>query len=416
MLTLSREKGLGGEVKKAPEDFRVMEITGGGCIVGQDRVFSAGELREKEAADGKFCTFVLQKRNWNTISAVTAIAKLLRRGKKSIGYAGMKDKTAVTSQLASVYGVSPEEVLALKIRDIWINGAWRSDGVRMGGNLGNAFRIMIRGVEDQSRAEGILEELGGVFPNYFDRQRFGYRLNNPRVGMKILRNDMEGAVNSILTDTDNEENEEAREARKRLEDEMDFSKALEYFPKYLRMERAVISYMSRYGNYTNAIRMVPRGLSIMFIHAVQSLVFNVAVERMVRNGSFETGRYCARDWYGFADTGKSAEPSDIGALPVGTIIGYDTVKEMLSETENGVLEELSLLPKDFKIAHMPELSMRGSLRAVLAPIKDPGLHKEGDTLSMEFSIQSGSYATILINEMTKSDKLDCEKIAIELSM
>ncbi len=414
MLTLSRGKGLGGEVKKLPEDFKVMEITSSGRVVEQDRVFSADELGERESADGKFCTFVLQKKNWNTISAVTAVAKLLRRGKKSIGYAGMKDKMAVTSQLASVYGVSPEDVLALRIKDIEINGAWRSDGVKMGGNLGNAFRIIIRGVEDQGRSEGLLEELGGVFPNYFDKQRFGYRLNNPRVGIKILRNDMEGAVNSILTDTDNEENEEAREARKRLKDEMDFNKALEYFPKYLKMERTVISYMSRYGNYTNAIRMVPRGLSIMFIHAVQSLIFNVSVERMVRNGSFETGRYCARDWYGFADTGKTAEPSDIGALPIGTIIGYDTVEEMLSETENEVLEELSLSPEDFKIAHMPELSMRGSLRAVLAPIKDAELHEEGETLSMGFSIQSGSYATILINEMTKSDRLDCEKIAMEL--
>ena len=102
MLTLSRGKGLGGEVKKLPEDFKVMEITSGGRVVEQDRVFSADELGERESADGKFCTFVLQKKNWNTISAVTAVAKLLRRGKKSIGYAGMKDKMAVTSQLASV--------------------------------------------------------------------------------------------------------------------------------------------------------------------------------------------------------------------------------------------------------------------------------------------------------------------------
>ena len=79
MRYLSVSKGVEGKIKQQPEGFIVKEITGKGIVLEQDRTYSANELGLEEQADGKFAVFVLQKKNWNTIQALIAIAKKLKR-------------------------------------------------------------------------------------------------------------------------------------------------------------------------------------------------------------------------------------------------------------------------------------------------------------------------------------------------
>ena len=407
MLTLSKYTGTGGYLKGDPEDFIVREITKNGTELQMNTHYSPADLSEENPTDGKFTTFVLQKKNWDTNSAILEIAKKLRRGRKSVSYSGSKDKTSISVQLASIFGVKPEDVMRIHIKDISINGAWQSNGLKLGDNLGNAFNVKISETKNPENAEKIFEELNGRFPNYFDKQRFGYRLNNPKIGMLIIRNDMKGAVMSLLTDPENESNEAAREARERLSMEMDFKSALSYFPRYLRSERSMLSYLSRFENYTNAIRAMPRGVSLFFIHSVESLIFNMALERMVRENNFESTMYCDADGYGFYNVDSSKKDSK-GIAPVGNLVGYETNKGEITCYENEAMEFLGITPEDFRIRHLPELSMRGSKRSLMAPVKGLSSIRLEDGLTVNFSLQSGSYATILLNEITKSStfKLD----------
>ena len=150
---------------------------------------------------------------------------------------------------------------------------------------GNRFTIKVRDVTGADNLERSIEALNGVFPNYFGEQRFGSRKNNFDVGLAILKGDFEGAVMNFLTDISNETNQEAIEARTRLAGDHDFTEALDYFPTYLKYERTILDYLSKYErNFANAIRKLPRSINLMFVHSVEDMIFNRQLEKMIAEG------------------------------------------------------------------------------------------------------------------------------------
>ena len=398
MQTLSTTPGAGGTVKSIPEDFIVKEIIANGKTLELDTNYSAQALGQEEPADAKFTTFVLQKKNWNTIQAVTTIAKKLAHGKGSIGYSGVKDRASVSVQLASIFGSTPEQVLAQNVKDVKINGAWKSNGVEMGSNIGNAFDVVIRNPTNKEHAEKTIEELNGRMPNYFDRQRFGSRLNNARIGYLILKQDFNAALTAFLTDTENEDNQNAIEARKKLLGDGNYKEALSGFPRYLAAERMAINYMAEYDNPANAIRKIPKGIQLLFIHALEAFIYNSAVAQRIRERDFSSNVYLKQNFFGFPSDERSSEPGFACEL----LPGYETKKEDISDYAKEVMERIDITPEEFKIKSMPELSMRGVARSILAPVKDFRCNAEED-IKLSFSIPSGSYATILLNEITKSN-------------
>ncbi|MGI0141667.1 MAG: tRNA pseudouridine(13) synthase TruD [Candidatus Micrarchaeales archaeon] len=416
MRYLSESKGTGGTIKKSADQFIVKEITKNGKILELGKNYTFEELGAIEDKEGKFVTFVLQKTEWNTISALQVVAKRLGRGVKSVGYAGMKDRNATTTQLASIFGAKPEALSGVKTKDISINGAWQSkNGVEMGELLGNSFDVVISDC-NPSNIEKISEELDSKILNYFDAQRFGNRLNNFKVGMHILKNDPEGAVMELLTSTVNERNEEAVQARKTLLEERDFGRALQYFPGYLKQERSMLYALSREGtDFARALRSIPRGISIMFIHAVEALIFNYATELMAKEDTLDKAKlFCSQDLYGFPDI-KSVS-AERNLIPVSTIVGYETDDERIDDYQRAVLEELGITKESFKIKSMPELSMRGTYRPIVTPFKDFGYEGMDDSARVRFSLPSGSYATILLGEITKTEPLDLKLVAPDLKL
>jgi tRNA pseudouridine13 synthase len=402
MLTLSRHAGTGGAVKLSPDDFVVKEITSSGRVLQPDTKYDAASLGMEEVPDGKHITFVLQKRGWNTIDALSAVAKKMGHGRKSFAYCGSKDKKSVSVQLASIFHAADFDMSSIRISGISINGQWRSNGVELGQDLGNAFEVKVSGAQHPENAEAIIAELGGRMPNYFGPQRFGERGNNAAIGLMILAGDFEGAVMEYLTGigNGNEKNEKVREARRTLKETLDFSAALGQFPRYMRGERKVLYHLSKYpGNYANALRLLPRGTAMMFIHAVQSQIFNEELEERIKNGDFKSAAYAARDFYGFPDA-ERASPS--GEFPLGVLVGYDSRDEELGSYAKAAMERMQISKEQFAIKQMPELAMKGAYRPLIAPVRELSCKSVNDQLLLCFSLPRGSYATILLEEFTKS--------------
>ena len=406
MLLLSKTKGVGGVIKGAPEDFIVEEITKAGTTLRVDKRYTSQEAGMASSDSGRFAVFVMQKRNWNTAQAAKTVANMCGRGMRSVGFAGTKDRTSVSTQLCSLFGADLGRLLSMHIKDVSINGAWSSDnGIELGDLLGNSFTVSVRkSSADKGAIGGILKELGGVFPNYFGEQRFGFRGNNAEMGLAIIRGDFEEAVMSFLTDITNEADSASIEARRMLASEMDFGRALGYFPRHLKYERVLLEYLSRFpDNYANALRRLPRQLTLMFVHSVESWLFNRIVEKrvgLVEKGPLAGDLFCWPDSYGFPDLSRigraGADTVPEGGFTVGRIIGYDT--KDLSVDEAGLLEELGIAAESFKIKGMPELNCRGAYRVIFAPYVDFSCQVEGDCAVMSFSLPAGSYATVFLNE------------------
>ncbi len=401
MLTISKCNGIGGTIKDTPGDFLVEEISENGTVLELDRVYTKEELGfDGDGEDPKkFTTFVLQKRDWNTIQALKTIARRFRRGVKSTSFAGTKDRASVSTQLCSIFGITPEALLGIHIKDLKINGAWQSnDKVKMGSLLGNRFTVTIKDAGETENIENINEELKGLFPNYFGEQRFGVRSNNVQIGLDIIEGDFKGAVEKFLLDTTNERNSDAVEARKRLAEEQDYGKALEYFPQYLKYERTLLDSLANDpANHAKALRKLPRNLTLMFVHSIDSYIFNEEVEKRVKEGSTapKSGdRLCGAGYYGFPD--ETREGDD---FILGNIIGYESA---VNDDEKAILDELGITQEQFKVKGMPELNCRGGRRALFSVYKDFSYSVEKD-VKMRFALPSGSYATVFLNEFLKKD-------------
>jgi len=405
---LSKLPGTGGSLKNAPEDFLVEEISEDGTVLEFDKpVVRPGE-------PGRFVHFVLQKRNWSTPSALSEISRRLGVSQSHFNVAGMKDKLAVSTQLASAFGTTSGALLGLEVRDIRVLGAWTAkDRVKIGGLLGNRFTVRVRwpagaaaleGAGDAvERVQNVAAELGGTFPNYFGGQRFGSsRKNTHLVGEKMLRGEFGEAVSMFLCGSEGEKNSEAAEARKALEAGGDYSAALRTFPKHLRLERSMVAHLvSRPGDFTGALRRLPRNILLLFIHAFQSHMFNLLLSARIAEGvlELEKGEYYCGGAFGFPDISKAEAEGWITAK----LVGYDTPA---NEREQALLDSLGISRDAFRMKQMPEIASKGTHRALLAPMKD--FNFQADTF--RFSLPAGSYATVALREFLDGKRQASGKI------
>lgn len=388
----SKTSGMGGTLKHQPEDFVVEEIEEDGTV------FEIDKKIERIGEEGKFTHFVLQKRDWSTSDAIRNIGKWLGAGHSRFNFGGNKDKRAVSTQLVSVFGVEPEKILAIKLKDIRINGAWKAKNkVELGQLLGNRFHIrMTGGSADAKKVKKTETELNGLFPNYFGEQRFGStRKNTARVGEHLVRGELEAAVMTYLTDSEGEENADAKTARKELAASGDFKAALKYFPVHLRLERSMIAHLTaKPTDFKGTLDTLPRNILLLFVHALQSEIFNEMVSARVEEKDFkpQEGEFiCGKNNFGFPDLEKKETRPKAGFL-AAKIIGYETIE--LNEHEFAILERRRLKPSDFRVRTIQEIGSKGTHRVMLAPYNDFSYNEE----VFNFSIPSGSYATVLMRE------------------
>src|SRR3989338_8877930 len=90
-LHWTKNKGIGGKIL-GPEDFIVKEVIDNKFL----RKFSRGKKGVQE--QGTYFLYLLKKENMTTKLALQKIAREFRIKESEIGYAGLKDKFAVTEQ------------------------------------------------------------------------------------------------------------------------------------------------------------------------------------------------------------------------------------------------------------------------------------------------------------------------------
>ena len=113
-----------GIIKKYPEDFIVEEITKEGIVLEYGKELEE-IFKDTPKWNGSFIHFTLEKINWNTMDAIRELAKRTNSKRKNFGFAGTKDKFAITTQRIGCFGIKPEilegikdSIKDLKIKDI----------------------------------------------------------------------------------------------------------------------------------------------------------------------------------------------------------------------------------------------------------------------------------------------------------
>lgn len=126
---------------------------------------------------GNFLILHIKKVEMTTWDMIAVFAKVLNIPAEKIGYAGLKDKHATTTQYISVEVKFEKALKRFRHKQIHIIGSFKHNhSIRMGDLAGNRFHINLYGVDniEAGRIDKLsLKAAKYGLPNYFGYQRFG---------------------------------------------------------------------------------------------------------------------------------------------------------------------------------------------------------------------------------------------------
>ncbi len=310
------------KVKEKPEDFIVKEVMD-------------IEVRNR----GRYLYFLLKKVNYNTIDAIEKIARALNIVHTRFGFAGNKDKFAITEQFVSVENVKKENIERIRLEGIEIKFLGYGDKpISLGDLEGNRFVITIRGLnEDEIRSfKSNIKKKNILIPNYFGEQRFSSK--NVEVGKAIIKRNFEKAT--MLLGLDIIEND-----------------------------------------YIGALRKINKKILKLYVHSYQSYIFNETIRKYLK-----------------LDIKKNEKIPVVG---FGTEL--EKYNRKLQDIINKILKKEKIHLRDFILPRMPELSEYGTERDLFFEVKELKVLEEGENwLRISFFLKKGCYATEAIKYLFNS--------------
>jgi tRNA pseudouridine13 synthase len=422
----TRTPGVGGRLRGQLEDFVVQEI-------GLDGTIAPLEPTKAAYPDqlGRFVAFFLVKRNIDTLQAVHQLSRILGVSHKRFSYAGIKDRRAVTSQRVTLYNASPQDLLGRDASGMRILHPHRVPKPIVPGSLqGNRFNIIIRDVEvsgallaeRMGRIQEEYEQQDGIL-NFFGHQRFGTTQPTTHlIGKQILQGDLEEAVRVLLDKTPLESPEIDESVEGGVSED-----AAAALPQYLHpqqtYERAISQFLAKHpADYGGSLRVLPRDLLRLYIHAYQSFLFNEMLsERAKRRlsliqptvGDFVmpvTGETHAVRMVTAATLDQAEDDVRRGRQKlVIPLVGYDFAhidfQGPMGEIITSVLEKAKVTPAQFRIAQLPVLSSRGSFRPGLLKPEELEYsvveHEAQVYVRLSFNLPKSSYASVVLREFIK---------------
>ena len=268
--------GTGGVIKQRPEDFLVEEQP-------------KGEL----TGQGEHLILYVEKTGMTTTDAARRIAKAfyIRRGE--VGWAGMKDKHAVTRQQFSVRiakGVDIEQGLAhienhARLKVLWHERHDRK--LRKGYHAGNRFVIYIRNVQatDVLKAKPVFDRLAQTgIPNYVGEQRFGFRQNSHLLGKLLLLDQHDDFLYALLGEPSDVDSNALKNGRAAYH-EGDYDAALKHWPKPLRYDRQALDALRQHKSPEQAVKHIDVSQRNFLLSALQSYLFNQVLDARLRAGT-----------------------------------------------------------------------------------------------------------------------------------
>jgi len=292
----------------------------------------------------EFLHFTLYKENRDTGEAINNVSKCTFKSWKHFGFAGTKDRRGVTVQRVSAWRLRKEALKRAILNRLWdrqirvADLEFRPERIRLGDLGGNRFDVVLREIVDADLETARLnfehaQDQPG-FLNYFGLQRFGtQKIRTHQVGVALLRREWMKAVRMILGDASllqesarSNEGERAtkiqrteacgrclstatevgkvaatpddgkppirpwhtrdkaqgiREAQRAFLVEGSAQRALELMPMSQFLERNLLGSLAQDLDPLACLQKLPRQQLSLYVHAVQSIVFNHVLSRRI---------------------------------------------------------------------------------------------------------------------------------------
>jgi len=254
-------------LKQTPQDFIVEEVL-------------PEDFLKKE---GRYVVYKLEKTNLSTLQVIRFLSNKLKILPSQIGFAGLKDKYAITTQYITI----PEEhklddFCLEKTQKGWINvngilqkkpsfcikKIGKSDKpLSLGNNKGNIFTITLRNINKDLKRKiyqnlEIINKYG--FANYFGEQRFGsVKARNDFIFKYFLEEKIEKGLKTYFS---------VKYSLKNWGKWEDFYKDIK--PTAESYEKDLVLGLKRGLSFEKAVRILPKNIRLMFNFAYQSFLWN----------------------------------------------------------------------------------------------------------------------------------------------
>jgi tRNA pseudouridine13 synthase len=330
---------IGGRIKDTTEDFRVEEIP----LYGP-------------SGEGQHVYVRLTRQSMTTRDVEERLASIFDLKHRAIGYAGKKDKRAVTTQ---TFSLDLPSIDLDEVRDrlqaeenfdiVWVER--HRNKIKQGHLIGNKFTVVVSDLdvtteEALDRASEISAQLKAHgLPNFYGEQRFGNEGDNAERGLDIIKG-------------------REREGR--------------------------------------------RWLRRLLTNAYQSELFNRWLARRIESDRFDT--LLAGDVAKKTDTGGLFDVEDVEAerprfrrrdiTYTGPMYGSEL---WWASDEAGALERQVFEASDVTVDELDDAGLRGSRRRAAIFLDDIEIDEHPRGLEFVFSLPKGAYATVLIREFTGAE-------------
>ncbi|MCE9591461.1 MAG: tRNA pseudouridine(13) synthase TruD [Planctomycetes bacterium] len=403
--------GVGGVIKQRPEDFLVEE-----------------QPLYEPSGEGEHLMLFIEKRELTTSEAVGRIVKAFRVGRADVGYAGLKDKHAVTRQHLTVRVTDAddtevslgriEQYSADRLKILWHHR--HGNKLRRGHLAANRFVIRIRNVEPTAvvRAKKSLDRMVAVgAPNYVGEQRFGYLQLNHELGRLLLLKKWPEFLDVMLGHSTGVDAIGTREGREAY-DKRDYAAALDLWPRHLKHDRQALDKLRQGKPPEMAVLNISTDQREFLVSAYQSDVFNRVLDRRIRMGLFDRlvvgdlackhdnrAVFAVDEAVAAEENGPAGRVPSLAVSPSGPMWG-DSMTRPANEPlqwELDALRETGLTEAD--LTGGPHARAEGGRRPMRTIIQNAdiegGVDEFGPYIRLSFELGRGSFATSILREIMK---------------
>lgn len=253
------------KIKQQPSDFIVEEIA------------TINFSKEKD----KHQIFLMEKRDIDTFGALNIISTYFDIPIHKIGYAGLKDKHALTRQYVSIPSNFFIDWSQLTSPILHFRGYYYRK-LHVGDLKGNKFTIIARNltkkkIKQLARTSTSVQQNG--VPNYFDSQRFGSVIHNEFIMRYIIQNNFERAMKIFLTLYEKYERKAIKDDKRTIDSNWEHLDTIQIRNNIFK--RVVKEYLQTH-NWQKAYLKIPHNLRELHKNAFQSFLWNECIKELIK--------------------------------------------------------------------------------------------------------------------------------------
>ena len=289
-------------------------------------------------------------------------------------------------------------------------------------SAGNRFQIVIRdlGTVELNRLREALEPVRTYgLPNYFDEQRFGnLRHGQGWIALDLLRGNVEAGLKRMIASSSVHDNAHNRAFKEQLWRRWGDWRACRELAGRYGKHHSVFEHLRREpGDFAGAFGRVSGRERLIHLYAFQSHLWNRAVARFLDDRLPEEERFGLSSLEGKLVFPRAAMPvqEEWGGrfpLPGNHFEGVDNpeARWLLSH----VLERHGLHAEDFAIEGIGGFAFKGEDRPLAVvpeemrarPAEPDVLFPGRKSVTLEFSLPRGAYATLVVRRMVGPTQVD----------